>query len=80
MTSRVPIFEFHESSPIESILDIDWPKIHAAVGIDEIRWLNSQHIDRCQMVLEVEPDKTKRLVAEFYDEELAKTYHLMWAK
>lgn len=61
------------------LLDVDWPKVHAALGVDHTKWLLEQPHDQCQLMFEI-VDHQYRLVAEFYDEKLLATYYLMWAK
>ncbi len=60
---------------------IDWPAVHRQAGVDHIKWLKSQDIDKCQLVVEQRPDDIyKYLVAEIYNDKLATMYSLMWAK
>jgi len=61
------------------VIEIDWPKVHRTIGIDQTRWLLSQSKEQCQIVLE-RRDMYCRLVAEFYNERTLVNYHLMWAK
>ena len=58
---------------------IDWPKVHKTIGLDQTKWLLSQPLNICQLVLE-RRDMYCRLVAEFYDDQALTIYHLMWAK
>ena len=60
-------------------IEIDWPKVHKTIGIDQTRWLLSQPDDHCQIILE-RRDMYCRLVAEFYNKETLVNYHLRWAK
>lgn len=60
-------------------IEINWPKVHRAIGSDQVRWLLAQDHTQCQMVLE-RRDMYCRLVAEFYDERTFLAYTLMWAK
>lgn len=60
-------------------IEIDWPKVHKTIGVDQTRWLLAQPIEQCQVVLE-RRDMFCRLVAEFYSEHSLINYHLMWAK
>lgn len=60
-------------------LDIDWPRVQKNIGSDHLKWLLSQTKENCQLILETNCTKVK-LVAEFYNEKLLTTYHLMWAK
>ena len=61
------------------MLDVDWPRVHQALGIEHTQWLLDQPHDRCQLMFEI-ADTQYRLVAEFYDEQILTLYHLMWAK
>ena len=60
-------------------IEIDWPKVHKTIGLDQTKWLLSQPDDCCQIVLE-RRDMFCRLVAEFYTDHALVNYHLMWAK
>jgi hypothetical protein len=60
-------------------IEIDWPKVHKTIGLDQTKWLLSQPEDRCQIILE-RRDMFCRLVAEFYTDHALVNYHLMWAK
>ena len=60
-------------------IEINWPKVHRAIGTDQTNWLLKQDHTKCQMVLE-RNDMYCRLVAEFYDNRTLATYYLMWAK
>ena len=76
-TSRVELLKWF---PRESeIIEIDWPKVHKTIGVDQTQWLLRQPKNKCQVVLE-RKDADCRLIAEFYDQELLTIYHLMWAK
>jgi hypothetical protein len=66
--------------PQESeVIEIDWPKVHKTIGVDQTKWLLGQPLNVCQLVLE-RRDMYCRLVAEFYDDQALLKYHLMWAK
>lgn len=66
--------------PQESeVIEIDWPKVHKTIGVDQTNWLLKQPLNVCQLVLE-RRDMYCRLIAEFYDERTLINYHLMWAK
>jgi hypothetical protein len=58
-------------------LDIDWPTVHRKLGLEQIDWLLKQRPERLQLMLDKE-DINFKLVAEFYDEQILLTYHLMW--
>jgi hypothetical protein len=60
-------------------IEIDWPKVHRTIGVEQTRWLLAQPEEQCQVVLE-RRDMYCRLVAEFYNERTLLNYHLMWAK
>lgn len=60
-------------------IEINWPKVHKTIGLDQTNWLLKQNIEQCQLILESN-DMYCRLVAEFYNDELLTYYHLMWAK
>ena len=60
-------------------IEIDWPKVHKTIGLDQTKWLLSQPEDNCQIILE-RRDMFCRLVAEFYTDHALVNYHLMWAK
>ena len=76
-TSKVELLKWLPSEG-ENI-EIDWPKVHKTIGVDHTKWLLDQPHNACQLILE-RNDMYCRLVAEFYDEKLLTTYHLMWAK
>lgn len=60
-------------------IEIDWPKVHKTIGIEQCRWLLAQPQDQCQIILE-RRDMYCRLVAEFYTNRSFVDYHLRWAK
>jgi hypothetical protein len=60
-------------------IEIDWPKVHKTIGVDQTNWLLKQPTDVCQLMLE-RNDMYCRLIAEFYDDQALTHYHLMWAK
>ena len=59
--------------------DIDWPEVHKECGVDHIEWINKQSPEDCEMTLELFQGG-RRLVVEFFNRDIATTYHLMWAK
>jgi len=66
--------------PLEGeTIEIDWPKVHKTIGLDQTNWLLKQPNDLCQLVLE-RNDMYCRLIAEFYNRDVLATYYLMWAK
>ena len=60
-------------------IEIDWPKVHKTIGIDQTKWLLKQPQNLCQLMLE-RNDMYCRVIAEFYDDDTLINYHLMWAK
>ena len=64
----------------DSRLDIDWPAVQRELGVDCVEWLLNQDKDKCQLALELTPNGGKQLVAEFFDDKLAVTYHMMWGR
>jgi hypothetical protein len=60
-------------------IEIDWPKVHQSIGLDQTNWLLKQPKDLCQLFLE-RNDMHCRLIAEFYSDSTLIDYHLMWAK
>jgi len=76
-TSKVELYKWLGSEG-ENI-EIDWPKVHKTIGLDQTNWLLKQPNDQCQIILE-RSDMYCRLIAEFYSEQTLTHYHLMWAK
>ena len=76
-TKKVELYKWLPSEG-ENI-EIDWPKVHKTIGLDQTDWLLKQSEHMCQLVLE-RNDMYCRLVAEFYDDRTLTQYHLMWAK
>jgi hypothetical protein len=74
-TNRVELYKWLPSEG-ESI-EIDWPKVHKKIGLDQTRWIIDQPLDRCQMVLE-RRDQYCSLIVEFFDEKIAAEYVLRW--
>jgi hypothetical protein len=58
-------------------IEIDWPKVHKTIGLEQTKWLLDQNYDRCQLILE-RTGVYCRLVAEFFDEKLELEYRLRW--
>lgn len=72
--------ELYKWLPSENeTIEIDWPKVHKKIGVDQTRWLLKQSTEKCQLILE-RKDMYCRLIAEFYDDHALLNYHLMWAK
>jgi hypothetical protein len=60
-------------------IDIDWPKVHRRLGLDQTRWLLDKPRHICQLILE-RNDMHCRLMAEFYCESTRIEYALKFAK
>ena len=76
-TSKIEILKWLPAD--KEHIEINWPKVHKTIGLDQTKWLLGQEQTKCQLVLE-KTDKYCRLVAEFYDEQILTYYHLLWAK
>ena len=77
--TRVTLYQWPLEDDPEEYFDIDWPAVHKECGLDQIQWLNNQEQEDCQLSLEFFQGG-KRLIVEFFNKELEKTYHLLWAK
>jgi len=77
---RVTLCEFEKSYEPDNMLDIDWPKVQKQIGEDHLEWIYKQAEEDCQLMLEFSPKGQKSLVVEFYNNQLAKTYALMWSQ
>ena len=77
--SKVTLFQWTLDEYPEEYFDIDWPAVHKESGVDQIEWINKQSNNDCQLSLEFFQGG-KRLIVEFFNNEVATTYHLMWAK
>jgi hypothetical protein len=75
--NRVDLYQWLPSEG--ETIEIDWPKVHKKIGVDQTRWLLKQPNESCQLVLEQKGTHCK-LIAEFYNETTLLNYHLMWAK
>ena len=60
-------------------IDIDWPKVHRTLGLDQTRWLLDKPRHICQLILE-RNDMYCRLMAEFYCDQTRTEYALKFAK
>ncbi len=60
-------------------IDIDWPKVHRRLGLEQTRWLLDKPRHICQLVLE-RNDMHCKLVAEFYCDRTRTEYTLKFAK
>jgi hypothetical protein len=76
-TSKVELLKWLPSEG-ENI-EIDWPKVHKTIGLDQTNWLLTRPTNICQLILE-RNDQYCRLIAEFYDKHTLVSYYLMWAK
>jgi hypothetical protein len=76
-TSKVELLKWLPSE--DENIEIDWPKVHKAIGVDQTNWLLTQPENICQLILE-RNDQYCRLIAEFYDKPALASYYLMWAK
>lgn len=85
-TTKVILHQWTNASHIDDLnLEIDWPHVQKEIGEECLRWLLDQPNECCQLVLENTDhydrmESSRRLVAEFYDDKTAVSYHLMWAK
>jgi len=77
--TKFTLVEFGKFTNIDSMLDIDWPKVQQKIGEDQVKWLWALPKEQCQMMLEFDKKGNKYLVAEFYDERTAHKYALMWS-
>lgn len=77
-TKRINLFAWDEQHDT-AYIEIDWPRVHRAVGTEQIQWLLDQPKTQCQLVVE-RVNNQCGLVAEFYHANTLTTYHLMWAK
>ena len=77
--TRVILYQWPLDEFPDEYLDIDWPAVHRECGVDQIEWINRQDALDCQLSLEFFQGG-KRLVAEFFNQDVANTYYLMWAK
>ena len=79
--TKVVLYEWprSHSSDNTDLLSIDWPTIHKSCGLDHIKWIEEQNNEQCQLSLEI-LNGQRRLIVEFFDKTLERTYHLMWAK
>ncbi len=65
--------------PDGEYLDIDWPKVHKEVGVDQINWIKRQGVENCDLHVELFPGG-RRLIVAFENKKTLQAYHLMWAK
>jgi len=84
-TSKTILYRWPNPSGLAEILndgglDIDWPLVKRECGEDCVEWLLKQDNAKCQLSLEFSQSGYKQLIAEFFDEKVAVSYHMMWAK
>jgi hypothetical protein len=77
-TNRIKLYHWF-TNDVHDVIEVDWPKVHSEIGTDQLDWILKQAKSQCQLVVD-KLDNDFALVAEFYDEQLLTTYHLMWAK
>lgn len=77
-SKRFELYHWTSNNGTE-IIDVDWPKVQRAIGVEQVSWLLKQPRDKCQLVVD-KINEDFKLVAEFYDEKTLLSYHLMWAK
>jgi hypothetical protein len=77
-TNRIKLYHWF-TNDVHDVIEVDWPKVHNEIGTDHLDWILKQAKSQCQLVVD-KLDNDFALVAEFYDEQLLTTYHLMWAK
>ena len=75
-TKRIRLYSWSDSN---DHIEIDWPKVHKTLGIDQTQWILNQPKTSCQLVVD-KVNYNHTLVAEFYNEQALTTYHLMWPK
>jgi len=47
--TKVILYQWPLGDDPDEFLDIDWPAIHKECGLDQIKWLNKQPHDICQL-------------------------------
>jgi hypothetical protein len=77
-SKRIELYHWQTNNGTDMI-DVDWPKVQKAIGIEQVTWLLKQPHEQCHLVVDKVNDDFK-LMAEFYDERTLLSYHLMWAK
>jgi hypothetical protein len=78
-TDRV-FLHLWKGKPDDEYLDIPWPAVHKAAGVDLINWINSQDPISVQMILEQEHSGWQSLWAEFYNDLIRTEFALRFAK
>ena len=76
-TKQVELYKWLPSEG--EYIEIDWPKVHGKLGLDQTRWLLDKPRHICQLVLE-RNDIYCRLMAEFYCESTRLEYLLKFNK
>jgi hypothetical protein len=74
-TEQVVLYSWVPSE--DENIEIDWPKVHKTIGLDQTKWLLAQTEHQCQLIIE-RRDIYCRLIAEFFDDKLAVEYRLRW--
>lgn len=79
-SDRIYLAEWVDADDDGAYLNIPWPKVHQLIGNDQIRWIQQQDKDRCQLILDSTDSGLNKLYAEFYDPKLRVEYALRFAK
>lgn len=80
-STKVVLYKWPDTNDaVSDSYDIDWPAVQKLCGRECVEWLLKQPKDACQLVLELIPAGGRQLVAEFYNDRTAVSYHMMWAK
>lgn len=66
----------HEWVSDSQDINIPWPDVHRVIGTDCVDWLIA---DPSIEITVTQKDNLYRLIAEFYDDEVARKYWLMWS-
>jgi hypothetical protein len=77
-TERISLFAWDEQHDT-AYIEIDWPRVHKAIGTDRVQWILGQPRTDCQLVVE-RVNNQCGLVVEFYNQQSLVMYLLMWAK
>ena len=75
-TSKIRLYQWQSYG---EDIDIDWPRVHGAVGAAQIEWLLALGRDQCQLTVDRCREQLT-LTAEFYSKQALTMYHLMWTK
>lgn len=77
MTMTVDTVILYEWSTAGDLIDIPWPEVHQAVGADCIAWISEHSSIELTVIKE---DHSYQLIAEFYDDAVARDYWLLWSQ